>query len=439
MLDYLDGSSGAVLTLKSISPASAGTPQSTIVNIPFGHPTGTLRLRAIDNAGNEGTPATLPVSIALSIGDPYIPSVGSAAALSTGGELQDLNADDVYREFLFPTGFSFPYFGETYNTVTISSNGALYFSDPPLRLNGDADDVPSSPVALNPHQMIAGLWDDLDLRKSKRADAGVYVVNPNPQHGLIFRWQGVPCATNFETLQCTGTVPVNFEIELRSDGTIKTRYGSGNVELNPTVGISGGDRESYVIRDCADPGTPLPCYTSESQDVKINLTNAPEVIFTPRALATPTPTPTPTPSPTPTPTPTPTPVPLQLMLEDGGPTVNQAAALDAVLFLRDMFPVINSNNLLNKGFDPNTRVVVFVVNLELLPGETASNVTVQILDGNGAVVHTLNAEDVRPMSTLGFAQVIFRLPNTLTPGTWTIKVGAHGQFSNTGTIRIRAG
>lgn len=438
LLDYIDGSSGAVLTLKSIIPENAGTPQTATVNIPFGHPTGTLRLRAIDNAGNEGTPATLPVNIPLAIGDPYIPSVGNQASLSTGGAHQNLDGDDVYVEVLFPTGFSFPFYGETYHAATISSNGALYFSDPPLRKNGEADDPPGSALALNVHQMIAGLWEDLDLRNSSRIDSGVYVVNPDAQHGLIFRWQGVPCATDFDTQECTGTTPINFEIELRTDGTIKIRYGSGNLEVRPTVGISGGDREGYVIRNCASPGTPLPCYTSESDDLKINLTNAPEVTFLPRSLATPTPTPTPTPSPSPTPTPTPTPVPFQLILEDGGPTVTQVAALDAMLYVRDMFPVINNENLLNLGFDRNTRVVVFVNNLELLPSETSSSVTIEMSDGGGGS-HTVIAEDVRPVSTFGFAQVIFRLPNSLSPGTWTIRVAVRGQFSNTGTIRIRAG
>ena len=440
LLEYTDSSSGAVIPLKGIIPPSAGTPQTAIINIPFGHPNGTLRLREFDNAGNEGTPASLSINLPLDVGDPYVPSVGSqAASLSTGGDRQNINKDDAYRDFLFPTGFSFPFFGVTYDSVTISSNGALYFSDPPLRFgSGDADDVPSSPVALSPHQMIAGLWDDIDLRNSERTDSGVYVVAPDTNR-LIFRWQGVPCAVDFDlpVPACTGGAPVNFEIELRTDGTIKTRYGSGNLALNPTVGISGGDRDGYVIRDCKQPGTPSPCYTSESEDLKINLTNVPEVTFTPRAGgATPTPTPTPTPSPSPSPSPSPTPTssPIQLILEEGGPTATQAAALDAMLFLRDMFPVINSSNLLNKGFDPNTRVVVFVTNL--FPNEPASDVVIQLSDGKGGS-HNFAAEDVRAMP-VGFHQVIFKLPGNLTVDTWTIRVTAHGQVSNPGTIRIRA-
>jgi hypothetical protein len=102
-----------------------------------------------------------------------------------------------------------------------------------------------------------------------------------------------------------------------------------------------------------------------------------------------------------------------------------------------MFPVINSNNLLNAGFDPNTRIVIFVGNLQLLPGEQASAVTVNLVDNSG-VSHNVPAEDVRAMPALGVVQVIFRLPSNVSPGICTIKVLAHSQISNTGTIRIKS-
>jgi subtilisin family serine protease len=435
-VELIDGSSGVVIPLKGVIPAPSGTAQSTSVKIPFRHTSGTLRLREFDNAGNEGTPAILPFTIPLAFGDPYTISIGSPAGLSTGGDRLNVNADDVYSEFLFPGGFTFPFFGEVFTGVTISSNGSLYFSEPPRRNNGDADDVPSSTGALGAFKMIAGLWDDLDLRNSRRGDSGIYVVPPTADHGIIFRWQGVPCEFNFDTGQCTGTLPVNFEIELRGDGTIKIRYGAGNIGLLPTVGVGGGEPDGYVVRNCADSSTLLPCYTSEDEQHPINLTNAPEVIFAGPVVG-PTPTPTPTPSATPSPTPTPTPAPLQLILEDGGPSITQAAALDAMLFVRDMFPVFNSSNQLNTGFDPNTRVVVFVNNLTLLPGEQSSDVSVHL--EVGGMMFTVPAEDVRAVATFGFAQIIFRLPTNLPVGICTITVTAHGQTSNIGTVRIRAG
>src|SRR5262249_55419009 len=43
--------------------------------------------------------------------------------------------------------------------------------------------------------------------------------------------------------------------------------------------------------------------------------------------------------------------PLQLLLDESGPALNQAAALDSVLFTRDPFPVVNAADLLNLGVD----------------------------------------------------------------------------------------
>jgi hypothetical protein len=126
---------------------------------------------------------------------------------------------------------------------------------------------------------------------------------------------------------------------------------------------------------------------------------------------------------------------LQLVLEDGGPSITQVAALDAVLHVRDPFPVINSSNLLNKGFDPNTRVVIFVANLQLLPGEQAFAITVNLVASNG-LSQNVSAEAAGPVATVGGTQIIFRLPNNLPAGVCTIKVLAHGLTSNSGTIRI---
>ena len=147
------------------------------------------------------------------------------------------------------------------------------------------------------------------------------------------------------------------------------------------------------------------------------------------------PTPTPSPTPTPTPTPTPMPTPIQLLLEEAGPVLNQAAALDSVLFLRDPFPVVNGADLLNLGVDRNTRVLVFVANLQLLPDETSSSVIVNLVDSNNQS-YDVPAEDVRPVSNLAFVQVTFRLPDNLAVGTCTVTIKAHGQVSNAGTMRI---
>lgn len=265
-VSFVDGAN--VIPLKGVVPIPSGQGQIATVTVPFRHTTGQLRIQEFDNAGNEGTPVNIAASIPLAAGDPFTVAVGGNAALSTGGTNQNPNADDKFQNFPFPSGFTFPLLGTTYNALTLSTNGALYFgTPPPQRGDGTADDVPSSPSKLGGYQMVAGLWDDLDLRTSRRADAGIYVTQPSPTR-LIFRWQGVPC--NFDGADCSGTSPVNFEIELNTNGTIVTRYGT-NPDLFPTVGVGGGNQDGYVVTSHTSEETPL------------NVTTKEDVTFTPRA------------------------------------------------------------------------------------------------------------------------------------------------------------
>lgn len=249
-------------------PAAAGSQQTATVSVPYRNFSGTVELRAYDNGGNFSS-TTASVSISQNAGsDPYIVNLEAASGLSGGGTPLNLIGDDVFREnHALP--FTFPYFGQNYNSLTVSSNGALYFS----RIPRDVDDqsigldASSSAVALTGQTMIAGLWDDI------RTDRGgdVFVVQPNADR-VIFRWQAVTYDTPLSGGTTRGENPVNFEIELRRDGAIITRYGSGNTRLFPVVGISGGEPDAYVVAS----------HTSENSTR--NLTNAQTVTFAPRSV-----------------------------------------------------------------------------------------------------------------------------------------------------------
>ena len=76
------------------------------------------------------------------------------------------------------------------------------------------------------------------------------------------------------------------------------------------------------------------------------------------------------------------PQPLQLMIDQTGPALDQAAAVDLLTLLRDPFPVVSLNNLLNLSTDNNTRVIVFVSNLQLVSGEPSSAVVVNLVGSN---------------------------------------------------------
>ena len=275
-LSFVDSNSGAVIPLRGVIPAAPGAAQNVQITIPFRHTVGLLRVRAFDNKGNESVPTDIPVGVPALAGDPYEITVGGPAALTTGGARLTIDGDDRYVDFALP--FAFPFFGTNFTELIISSNGNLFFSDPPRResfdgtpIVDDADDPPGLPQALGGELMIAGLWEDLDLRVSKRGDAGVYVTQT--ANRITFRWQGVPC--NFNGLICEGltkpgATPVDFEIELNADGTIRSRYGNTNANLRPTVGIGGGDQDGFFI----------PSHTSK--ETNLSLTNAGQVTYSPR-------------------------------------------------------------------------------------------------------------------------------------------------------------
>ena len=106
------------------------------------------------------------------------------------------------------------------------------------------------------------------------------------------------------------------------------------------------------------------------------------------------------------------PPPMELLLETSAPLSDQVTALDALLFLRDPFPVINAANPFNSSTDRNTRVMLFVTNLQLLQNETASAVTVNLIDSTNSS-YDIPAEDVRPIPNPALTQVIFRLPDNI--------------------------
>ena len=256
-------------------PAAAGTTQTATVKVPFRHTAGFIGLRAIDNVGNAGAIAAVSVTVDPAVADPYIPSQSGASGLSTGGTPLNLIGDDRYLNGTYQLPFGFNFFGTPVYSVYVSTNGALYFSDPPRRSNGEADDAGSSIEGLNGLRMIAGAWDD--LRTDRRPGDDVYVVTPDPAR-IIFRWQAVTYDTPTGPGTTRGEHPVNFEIELRRDSAIQIRYGDGNQNLFPVVGISGGEPDAYLVES----------HTSEA--ALKNLANAPTVTFTPR---NPTPLPTP--------------------------------------------------------------------------------------------------------------------------------------------------
>ena len=258
---FTDSSTGEVFRLNQAVPALPGVSTSRTVRIPFQHTSGQLSLRTTDNVGNTST-ATMNVTVPLNIADPYTVSNGPASALTdlNSGTPVGPRGDDRTQGVSLP--FPFPFFGQQFNGVNVSSNGALYFSSDINPIFGPFDFAIATEHNLNNLPMIAGMW--ADLRTDRNATDNVYMVKPDLDR-VIFRWQAVTFGDE---------TPVNFEIELRRDGTVQTRYGSGNANLKRViVGISGGDPDAYLVGSHSSETAPLSL--TNAQTVTFALRNPP--------------------------------------------------------------------------------------------------------------------------------------------------------------------
>lgn len=125
---------------------------------------------------------------------------------------------------------------------------------------------------------------------------------------------------------------------------------------------------------------------------------------------------------------------LKLILDESGPSANQATAFESMLLVRDPFRVLSIAEWAELGSDRNTRVTIFS-NLQLNPQEAVSIVTVNLLDSSNQSFD-VPAHDVRPLLNTPFTQVTFRLPNNLSSGVVQVTIRVNGHTSNTGTVRI---
>ena len=102
---------------------------------------------------------------------------------------------------------------------------------------------------------------------------------------------------------------------------------------------------------------------------------------------------------------------------------------------RDPFPLIDTANL---SSDSQTRIILFGMNLDLLPGETMTAVTARAEDPQ-MVNYPMALEYLGPVSSVpSVMQLIVKLPQNLPSGQQIlVSVTLHGRTSNKVRIRIR--
>ncbi|MCM3871876.1 MAG: carboxypeptidase regulatory-like domain-containing protein [Pyrinomonadaceae bacterium] len=116
-------------------------------------------------------------------------------------------------------------------------------------------------------------------------------------------------------------------------------------------------------------------------------------------------------------------------------TSTRAIALESITFAGQPFPV---TSLISWGPDQRTRVIVFVLNLQLQPGEALGNVTADAEDGTH-IHYPLDVESVEPVPSQPWMSAVYlRLSDQMgNQGDVLVRIRHQGRASN--RVRIAIG
>jgi hypothetical protein len=162
-----------------------------------------------------------------------------------------LDDDDSYH-YVFPAGFSFPFYGEVYTDCWLNTDGNITFE-------AGYENTDRSPGAfLQGMPRIAGLYTDLAKAP------GQTNVSIQPQADRVtFRWTNVP-----QWSQTAPTGSHSFAITLFADGAVELSWQSCSLTESQAdefgqpwkgvVGLSPGSVSEFGSTDLSELSTPVP-------------------------------------------------------------------------------------------------------------------------------------------------------------------------------------
>lgn len=190
---------------------------------------------AIDSGDTWAAPAT-DIEGFTRRDDPGTPNTGSPNYEETtlgGSQFAAVGTARNWRNdgasFTLAMPFSFPFYGVSYTSLSVSTEGFLLFGSGSL----SGGDSVNSAEKLRNNRMIAPLWDNL---RTNGTGNDIFVDSSTAGQTTI-RWNATNAADSSD---------VNFSVTLFSDGNVQFDYGAGNTNLTPTVGISRGDGRFYI-------------------------------------------------------------------------------------------------------------------------------------------------------------------------------------------------
>jgi len=214
------------------------------------------------------------------------------------------------------------------------------------------------------------------------------VVSAHPANQIVA--EGQPATFS---VTATGTAPLSYQWQ--RDGTNIAGANASSYTTPPTVAADTGARFRCVVSNSSGNAT--------SNEATLTVT-----------------------------TPQPPPDAPQLLTEENS---TRAIALDSVTWFRDPFPLSTPFNF---SADGRTRVMLFAVNLKLLPGETSSTVSAEAIDSQQKVF-PLGVEAVATYPGFDWlTYVVVRLSDELNGGgDVQLRIKVRGVSSNSVAIKLR--
>jgi M6 family metalloprotease-like protein len=213
------GPAAPVITTSELPPAVQGQPYNATLDVSGG---------------------TAPFQWCEYIANPLYTQTEEATSLFVaGGVGQGWQEDEGSWTVMLP--FPFYYYEHCYDRVKVTPNGYMELA------SGGLVDFTDSEFLLSSNVRIAPLWQDI---RTDDEDAGddIFLDDSSPGR-LTIRWQG-----KLYTPDIGDGEPVNFSATFFDDNRIRFDYGSGNMELDATIGISRGDDSDYFYMHSDDFG-----------------------------------------------------------------------------------------------------------------------------------------------------------------------------------------
>ena len=105
------------------------------------------------------SPALAQTYVASSSSIPYVPLTNPVGVSLSGSTPPEI--DGIAQ---IPIGFNFPFFGQTFDTLTVTANGNVWLVPPPGATRDFYFSNDVIPDDVLPNALIAPFWDDLSGR-----------------------------------------------------------------------------------------------------------------------------------------------------------------------------------------------------------------------------------------------------------------------------------